>query len=92
MAKNPVTVKLDPATRVEIVPGGGGLAIAFITKSGIRAPFCPWKHYPNSPRHFSKKLRICPTTSGRNFLLSLFQLLGLELHRSRIKKTKRICS
>ena len=68
MAKNPVTVKLDPATRVEIVPGGGGLAIAFITKSGVKGAILPVETLSQFAAALFKEAQNLPDDKRKEFL------------------------
>lgn len=68
MEEKPVTVQFDQALGVEIVPAGGGLAIAFKTKSGVKGAILPVGTLSQFAALLFKKAQSLPEDKQKEFL------------------------
>jgi len=63
-----VTVQFDAALGVEIVPAGGGLAIAFKTKSGVKGAILPVRTLSQFAALLFKEAQSLPDDQQKEFL------------------------
>jgi hypothetical protein len=66
--EKPVTVQFDAALGVEIVPAGGGLAIAFKTKSGVKGAILPVSTLSQFAALLFKEAQSLPDDKQKEFL------------------------